>query len=75
VFCFHCRETAGLGLLWTDPRKFTCAASGLKLYISTRISRVFLWWATIGLSCIALSLRLGFVGLASFYAGVRYLLA
>jgi threonine/homoserine/homoserine lactone efflux protein len=28
-----------------------------------------IWWATIGLSYIALSLRLGTVGLVSFYAG------
>ena len=28
-----------------------------------------LWWATIGLSYIALSMRLGFLGLASFYIG------
>lgn len=28
-----------------------------------------IWWATIGLSYIALSMRLGFLGLASFYIG------
>jgi threonine/homoserine/homoserine lactone efflux protein len=54
-----------------------CAVSGGRRQhpvlagILTTLSNPYwiIWWATIGLGYIALSLRMGFVGLASFYLG------